>query len=60
MSEICIEIDRKVSFRLKISNRNQDFLLWKERNRLAFRGGVRYPEIKKFFCLYFMGMGENV
>ena len=39
MSEICIEIDRKVSFRLKISNRNQDFLLWKERNRLAFRGG---------------------
>ena len=36
--------------------------LWKERNRLAFRGGggVRYTEIKKFFCLYFMGMGENV
>ena len=34
--------------------------IWKERNRLAFRGGDRYSEIKKFICLYFMGLGENV
>ena len=33
----------------------------KERNRLAFRGGgVEYSEVKEFFCLQFVELGQTV